>query len=233
MKTLRLVSFCLVSVLLNGANAHAEDPVVRVEIDWELLIDQPDLNNASPSISFAIAAGNNLDGLHGLFTVNYSESNGFQAGGFENQIWNGRSRLKTRKTTNTEVLSTPGEVIRFTHVMLYDSANSRIYFDVQNFSSTTWGVWSANFVTQYKDVAGYAGLDQFSPIVSMNNSGVIEGKNRVSYILLRRVRQTTASGATVSTEINKYIHQALTWTIQTNNVVDAVGQVVPRSTGGN
>ena len=184
----------LAILLIFGAGmAQAQLPtIVRVEEDWELVVGAPDSVADAPQVSCTIAPVGNVNSVYATFVLNHQSLPGYTAGGLQLQIWDGDLPVADRKFPNPSVMSIPGEVVTWTQTMRI--AEGLLHFEVTSGSSTTWGPFggqgylNAAVSTTLSDLTGY------QPAVSVANSGVTFAANRVSSLVLKRVRLVTAAG---------------------------------------
>lgn len=189
-------------------------PVARVEEDWTLEIIEPAYDETSPQITNTLSPCSHLDCKFGLFEINHGTQPDYRDGGLEIQIWDHDERVNYRRHSNTNRLSYPGEVIKYTismsliaHDPDYENAR-RLRFEVKNGSSLTWGtfgdqdsmkcsIWSTRL-----DLLGY------SPDFSVANSKVGYASFRVRKYALVQVRYYDENGVLIKTDSTERIaHQ--------------------------
>lgn len=210
------------------ATAEESPPsILRVEIDWEILLYTPDATASTPELSFVISPFETTETVYSMFTVNYRDDSGYQAGGFQNQVWASGTLVRTKSSASTAVLNTPGELIRFTQVMQANPGNYKLDFDVVNLESCTWGNLSGSFANTYRE-SGLTDLSQFSVTTTINETGVQAGGSRVDHVMLRRVRQYSQSGLYSDVGYYQKIYEGVTSVVQSVETVNAVGQFVPQ-----
>ena len=91
--------------------------IVRVEQDWELVIDTPDPDSDSPQVVCVISPVPNVASLYAAFELNQQSLPSFTAGGMQLQTWNGETPLAQHGFPNRSVLSLAGETITWTQSM--------------------------------------------------------------------------------------------------------------------
>ncbi|MEO6807839.1 MAG: hypothetical protein ABI353_01820 [Isosphaeraceae bacterium] len=167
--------------------ARAQSPIIdRVEEDWELVIEQPDTVGAGPQITTTMSpqGDNSLSCV--AFNLNYRGTPTFQAGGLEVQVWINQIRQASSCSQSMQSMNTPGETITWTQRMALSSGG--VAFDVLNGASTTWGKFGqgSNLNIVYNGSTGSP--MQYSPDVSVKNSGVGWQSNHVTSMTLKQVR---------------------------------------------
>jgi hypothetical protein len=187
-----LVAFFVPAFYDSTAQAQSGSPVVRVEEDWELVVGQPDSSLDAPQVTAVFSPVGHLNSVHAAFELNHQSQPSFVAGGLQLQIWNGEAPLSSRKFPNPAKMQTSAETVRWTQrMLLWDDV---LVFEVSSGSSSTWG----SFGGQGYLVAGVStslnSLNSYNPQVSVENSGVGYASNRVTSLVLKRVRYRTADG---------------------------------------
>jgi len=168
------------------------DPVVRVEEDWELVLNQPNGAVTAPQFHTIMSPYGNLDSLFAQVTWNYRELGTFNGGGMQMQGWNGEVSIVERSFL-TEPMSNAAETVRWTQTL--ETNGTQMTFLISNGQSTTWGTF------------GYPGnnmkinasielptLNTYSTDVSVQSSGISFGTNRVERLAIREVRWYGPSG---------------------------------------
>ena len=184
----------LVTAMASCAAAQASSDVAKVEEDWELVLDEPSDGKNSPQLETVMSPFANANSIYGRLTWNYRELPDFQAGGLQMQAWNG-SNIVLKKSFNGNQLSTVGETITWTQRL--ESSSSQLSWRVVNGSSTTWGPFGG----YQMEIAGYTNithLNAYSPNVSISNSGITYGANRVIRLRIKEIRKYRSDGTLIS-----------------------------------
>jgi hypothetical protein len=179
----------LVFVLAAVWGSAALADVVRVEEDWELVIDEPSPNSDAPQVTSVISPLGNIESLHATFVVNNHDLPIFTAGGLQLQVWDGETSVESRHSPNQAVLTTPGETICWTQAMELSEDHKQLTFEVVGGTSTTWGAFGDVGTLKTIVPTSLANLDGYSPDVSVENSGVSYAANRVQSLKLKEVRK--------------------------------------------
>jgi len=175
----------------------ASDPD-RVEEDWALVVDNPDPLGVGPQVTTCMAADTNDPATFVAFDMNYREYPNFLAGGMQLQVWSSKKVIDTA-TLGTQAFNTQGETVTWTQRMWL--SGGRVYYDVQNGQSVTWGMFgkgsglNVSYPTTALTLGGYTSKD------SSVKSGVTWEANYVKSLTLVRVRYYT-SGLLTWTDTN-------------------------------
>lgn len=201
-----LAGCAAVALLLLAADyTQAQDPIVRIEEDWELTVKVPDYEITAPQIITAITPLQNLAGVHATLEINHLSSVAFATGGLHLSTWCGDTHLAVCHAGNFASMYTDGEVVRWTQAM--SLKDGRLEFEVVNGTSTTWGNFGGNGSLRLDLATTLQDLSTYSPAVSARESEVSYASNRVQTLVLRRVKYTRASGQTTTENATKYIYQ--------------------------
>jgi hypothetical protein len=179
--------------------------VVQVEEDWELIIAEPNAEDAAPQITCTISPYPHLSNLHSVVEVNHKTVTSWAPGGFHLQTWAGEYNLTRKSIENTSSLQTSGEVITWTSRMKLQ--NNSLSFSVLNGQSTTWGAFGGGTTLNASYGSTLANLDSYSPDFSVENSGVGFASNRVRSLTLKSVRYTLSDGTTLTDNAPRVVHQ--------------------------
>lgn len=187
-------------------SGFAVEPItlVVVEEDWELIVASPDPNSTAPQISCTISPLSHVNSIHAAFELNHQSQPEFTAGGLQLQIWNDEQPLGSRKFPNPGVLSTDGEVVRWTQSL--SLAGGVLTFAIKDGSSTTWGDFGGQGYLNASLVTDLPNLNGYDPAISAKNSGVAYAGNRVTSLILKRVRATLSNGEVVEDPTERVVH---------------------------
>ena len=182
-----------------------ENPIVRVEEDWELVVATPDINSDGPQVACAISPVCNLDSLYVTFELNHRTAPDCHGGGLHMQLWRGEQHETTKTFPDYDALSTEGEVVCWTQTMRLE--NGQIIFEVVNGHSATWGNFGGQGNLKAAVATELTGLDAYTPNVSAANSGVTYASHCVQRLVLKTVRAVKADGTVVSISLNRMVHE--------------------------
>lgn len=166
------------------------DPVTRVEEDWLLWVVQPNGAIYSPQFHTVMSPFDHINSYYFQVTWNYRELQEFMPGGFQVQSWYGEDDLDQQNVNSAE-LSRAAEIITWTQVL--ETNGTQIGFSVINGISSSWGAFGHPDTTIIHD-GTLQNLNQYSPEVSVGNSWITFGQNRVNLLKLRAVRYYGAHG---------------------------------------
>ncbi|HOW69141.1 MAG TPA: hypothetical protein PKY77_00955 [Phycisphaerae bacterium] len=182
------------------------ESVTRVEEDWVLVLNEPDDAITSPQFHTVMSPTGNMDSSYAQVLWNYREVPEFAAGGLQLQGWNGEQMVNS-KTARIIPLSTTAETIRWTQVL--EVVEGELFFDIVNGQSTTWGSFGKDMRLQQSSTT--SNLNAYNTQVSVDNSCVTYGSNRVTQLVIIEVRWYGESG--------------LLYTDSTPRVISAVSEV--------
>jgi hypothetical protein len=198
-----IVGVLLVAIVF-ASTAQAAGPVVRVEEDWTLVLNEPDDNVDSPQFHTVMSPFTHLDSYYAQVVWNYREIPDFVAGGLQLQSWNGETQIRTRSVGDSQ-LSTSAETITWTQSL--ETNGIVLLFQILNGESATWGVFGKDMNI---DAEAYLpDLENYSPKVSVANSCITYGSNRVNVLMITEIRRYSADGELVSVDTApRYVYQA-------------------------
>lgn len=195
----------LISIAWAGAtHAQTAPTIVRVEEDWELTVGTPDPDLDAPQVMCVISPVGNVNSAYAAFEVNAQSLPIFTPGGLQLQTWVGEAALGDRRFPNGCVMTTPGEVVRWTQTM--QLSGGQLTFEITNGSSTTWGSFGGQGYLKSTVYTWLSNLNTYDPAVSVKHSGVAYAGNRVQLLVLKRVRAITADGEQVEDTTERVVH---------------------------
>jgi len=197
--------FALASILSLVGLALGDDPVVRIEEDWELQVIEPDSDVTAPQIITAWGPGSGT-GIHATFEVNHLSSVAFATGGLHLSTWNGDTHLQLVHNDNSSSMSTLNEAVRWTQSM--EISNGQLVFEVFDGHSSTWNDFGNNHSLRLALDTDLTDLSSYDPVASISNSEVSYAGNRVQTLSIKRIRYIHASGAVTSENAQRYVHLA-------------------------
>ena len=209
---LRLAHFLLISFLAGlfwcswsrVGEAQSLPYVVRVEEDWELVVAEPDANNNAPQVSCVTSPVGNVESFHAALVLNYQGLPEFVPGGIQLQVWNNETPQLWRKFPNTALMAHPGETVRWTQVM--ELTECGLTFEIINGSSTTWGSFGGQGYLKKNIYTSLPSLNAYSPDTSVEHSGVSYASNRVTSLVLKRVRLHLSTGEVIEDATERVVH---------------------------
>jgi hypothetical protein len=172
--------------------AEAQEPAFdRVEEDWELIIDQPDLLAEGPQITTTMSPLDDITGQFVAFNLNYRSQPSYLPGGLELIFYDG-DRVLLTSAQHTARLEDPGETITWTQSMAL--SGGVLSYDIRQGSSTTWSQFGQGSGANLgiKAATSLGSMSGYSPDASIAHSGPGWQSNRVGSMRLLRVRYYNA-----------------------------------------
>lgn len=200
-----LLGVATAAVLTSAAFAQEEpNPVVRVEEDWKLVLNDPNTSVDSPQFHTTMSPVPGVESYYAVVTWNYYEAPDFVAGGLQLHSWNGDTEIR-RRGVMTAPLSTTAETITWTQALQTDGI--MLVFSIQNGNSATWGAFGRDM--QIEANANLPDLNAYTTGTSVGNSCITYGQNRVNLLMITAVRRYDAEGNLLSTdETPRVVYQA-------------------------
>ncbi len=192
-QTVRRLGCVIVGTIVLTAPARAAGPAVRVEEDWKLVVNEPNNSVNSPQFHTTMSPLSHLDSFYAQVTWNYRWTPNFTPGGLQLHAWDGDTEIRARGVRVTE-LSTTAETITWTQSLETDGA--QLLFQIKNGNSTTWGTFDRDMYINMS--ANLPDLSSYSPDVSVENSCITYGSNRVNLLVITQVRYYDAAGVLVA-----------------------------------
>lgn len=182
-------------IVASFASAVSGFEVVEVEETWAVVVGEPDASKNSPQISTTMGPLNTTSGLHFLFTVNHLSEPNYVPGGMQLQVWNNEALVsqKTSPVVNG-LLSHNNETVRWTQKLSVQ--NGALTIEIVDGTSTTWGNFGGQGHLKHSVASTAPNLNQYRPHLSLTESGVGYGGNRVKSFELERVRWKLSTGQT-------------------------------------
>jgi len=177
--------------------SQSEDPppVVRIEEDWMLVLNEPDEDVDSPQFHTVMSPSNTTDSNYAQVLWNYREVSGFVSGGVQLNSYDDDFRLRYR-SVETRQLSNTAETITWTQGLSTDGV--MLSFDISNGQSTTWGTFGRDM--RIDESANLPSLNEYTPETSVENSCITYGSNRVELLMITGVRYYAADGLLLSVD---------------------------------
>lgn len=205
-QTARLAAMFGCLLVIATAPGFATEPltVVAIEEDWELVVASPDANSTAPQVSCTISPLSHVGSLHAAFELNHQSQPEFTAGGLQLQLWNDEQPLGSRKFPEPAVLSADNEAVHWTQALRIEDGT--LTFEITEGSSTTWGSFGGQGYLKASLTTDLENLNEYDPDVSVRNSGVAYAGNRVTKLVLKRVRATLATGEVIEDTTQRVVH---------------------------
>ena len=161
-----LLAGLALSTLLSSA-AEAQGVVTKIEEDWEVHLNDPEVFDGTPELVHIISPREELWGTHFYLELNHNSQPEFSAGGLQLQRWLGNYVLDYKTLGGKGRLNSSNEVIKYTITMWVTPDNNKVHVEVSGTSShpaggdTSWGQFGGNGdlklsgYTVLEDLAGY------------------------------------------------------------------------------
>lgn len=198
---LAFVGFCVAA-----AAAGAQD-LVHVEEDWELVIATPDQNSCGPQIACAMSPFTDISGTYFTIEINHRSAPYWTPGGITLHQWFGESRVQSMDRQDRSVMNSQDEVVTWTQ-SLDVLGSSVLTFEVTNGHSSTWGDFGYSGHLKLQSWVGWGtNLNNYTPDVSVSQSGVAYASNRVRSLKILEIRGTLQDGSTASDNTPRVVYQ--------------------------
>lgn len=194
LRTAHFSKICLAASVLSiasGTNAVAED-VLLIEEHWELRVGGPDTARSAPQVTMTMSPTGDVENDFFLVTLNHWSYPTFAAGGIQIQRWNDEDCYEVKSGENKALLDTDTEVITWTQrISLVDG---KLKFEVVDGNSHSWGSFGVGNKLSLTHPTQLVRLNAYRPAVSLEQSGISYAGNRVSSLVLKRLRWQTIDG---------------------------------------
>jgi len=184
------------------SSGEPAEPVIRIEEDWQLVLNEPDNNVDSPQFHTVMSPQGDIDSYYAQVLWNYRETPEFVSGGVQLHSYNGDTQLR-RRTVEYPQLNTTAETITWTQALTLEA--SWVTFEVINGQSTTWGTFGRDMNIPLD--ASLGDLSSYTTDASVQNACVTYGSNRVDQLLITQVRRYGASGLLSVDNVPKIVFQ--------------------------
>jgi hypothetical protein len=185
--------------LLVAALAHGGSPqfcraieIVRIEEYWQLRIGQPDPQSVAPQASMVMAPYSQLDATYFVFALNHRGVPHFAPGGLQVQHWENDAPIATIDARSEQPIVDANEVIAW--VQRLELKEGRLVFEVVDGQSNSWGAFGGGQELQLTVPTTLTNLNGYAPRISLEESGVSFGGNRVQSLVLQKLRWTDSAG---------------------------------------
>ncbi len=191
-----LVGLFLTAMSVQGL---AQDTVIRVEEDWEMLVEQPDQQLDAPQITTTLMPLGEDSNLFFQLDMNHASVPDYSPGGIQVKAYNGDECIDEQRSLAAQRLYVQSERITWTQVLI--QTDQWLHFGIVSGQSQSWGAFGGPESFVHLQATGNS-LENYHPDHSARNSGVTYAGNRVGYLRLVKVRYFMSSGDIVQTEVN-------------------------------
>ena len=165
--------------------------VVLVEEHWELHVGGPDQARSAPQVTMTMSPTGDVEGNFFVVTLNHWSYPEYAAGGIQIQRWQGEDCLAASNSSQQGTLAQDAEVI--TWVQRLRLIDGHLVFEIFCHSET-WGSFGGSGELALSQAAALSRLNSYRPAVSLDQSGIAYAGNRVSSLVLKKLRWQTIDG---------------------------------------
>jgi hypothetical protein len=179
-------------------------PVIRIEEDWELVVTNPDPDSVSPQVTCVFSPLGDADTVYAAFDINLQGQPEFTPGGLQLQLWEGEDCFDFVSFSGTAVMRTSDESVTWTQSMSVDDGT--LVIEILAGASQSWGEFGTSGELRISSTTTLENLGDYSPDVSVANSGPGFAGNRVKSLTLLRVRYHHADGSSTEDAEPRVVH---------------------------
>jgi hypothetical protein len=177
---------------LSSPTALADNnDVVQIEEHWELEVGGPDAGRSAPQVTMIMSPVDNLNGDFFALALNHWSFPDFEEGGYQLQRWHGEQCEEAAHGARTNPIEQDGEII--TWVQRISVNEGVLKFQVLDGHSESWNQFGGEgfMITTPTNLNR---LNGYRPGISIEQSGIGYAGNRVSSLVLQKLRWKTADG---------------------------------------
>lgn len=165
--------------------------IVKVEEEWALVVETPDPLQDAPQVSTWMSPSASMDGVYFGVELNHAQRPEYEGGGFQTKAMIDADQVDDRLGHQGENLAISGETVRWTQSL--SISNGELFFTIKSGTSQTWGNFGGPSML-VKLSTSLTNLNDYSPTLSADSSGVGFAANRVASLKLVKVRVFTSQG---------------------------------------
>jgi hypothetical protein len=199
------LSLAALFVLLAATQRASGQNVIRVEEDWELQIGEPDLNSTGPQVLTTMSPNPDLLGTYFTLEINHRSAPTFSGGGISIHRWFGEARYASYDRVDRTTMQTSNEVVTWTQALYRE--NGRVYFNVINGVSSTWGPFGYSNLMRLDNTWSSDNINGYTPAVSVAESGAPYAANRVRLLKIKAIRMTFSDASVVTDNTERIVQQ--------------------------
>jgi hypothetical protein len=174
-----------------SAPTYAVD-IVAIEEHWELEIGAPDGDSSGPQVCMVMSPTGDLNSDYFVFTLNHHSYPDYIAGGMQVQLWNAEDIVEGKIGPSEGTLHHNDETVRW--VQRTEIENGTLHFEILSGESESWGDFGNTGHLQFSLETHLTSLNGYRPAVSLTESGVSFGGNRVRSLVLKKIRWFDSAG---------------------------------------
>lgn len=196
-----------IALALCASAPAADETIVRIEEDWEVVIGTPDPDAHAPQLINAMSTTDKLSDVHAVFEINHMTKPSYEPGRLQLQCWSGDTLLGYSSSTRTGKLSTAGEVITYTITMALDNSSGKVNFFVKG-NAPTWTNFGSDDHLNLQIGTPQTFFPNYSPDVSIKNSKITYAAHTVQKFAQKKVRYYASGGVLVHEDTTeRVVHQ--------------------------
>jgi hypothetical protein len=165
---------------------------VAIEEHWELEVGQPDAGSSGPQVCMVMSPSEDLTSDYFILTINHHSEPEYIPGGIQVQQWYGDEMLASKVGPQEGTLHHSDEIVRW--VQRTAIADGKLTFEILDGQSTSWGAFGGQGHLRFSINTHLATLNGYRPAVSLGDSGVSFGGNRVRSLTLTKIRWFDSAG---------------------------------------
>jgi len=191
----------IVGLLVFATVDEPPPQIMRIEEDWECVLIEPEQSVDAPQFHTVISPYGHIDGYYVQIRWNHREDTNFYSGGLQLEVWSGEDSLGY-KSFREDPFSTVAETVSWTQTMR--TTGTSLIFLVKNGLSSTWGNFGGS-ETRLAGSVSVPNLNDYSPAVSVENSWISFGANRVQMLRIVEIRAYDAGGNLLFKDTSPYV----------------------------
>jgi hypothetical protein len=206
-KTFLWLPLWLVALLATSSLAGNEPRIVRVEEDWEVIVQSPDPLLEAPQIGTWMSPQADLKDLYFGVELNHASQSALEGGGYQTKCMRGATLLTARHNCKGQRLQVHDEKIEWTQTLHLDGND--LVFEIRNGRSSTWGNFGGDD-SQVRHRTDLNRLNLYSPTLSSKQSGISYASNRVAEMRLKSIRLVDDQDNVHTIEMDEIIYPEAT-----------------------
>jgi hypothetical protein len=170
----------------SASPAQSVSNITRVEEEWEMEVISASDDLTAPQVVMQMAPDNANEQDFFTFEINHSSLPSVESGGLQVQTYVNNEPYSYQLSPTERTLERTREVLRWLQSMTV--TEGAVEFKVDWFNSASIGRFRDEPLMSATLPASVTDLSSYSPTFSVTNSGVPYAKNRVRYLILRKIR---------------------------------------------
>jgi len=195
-----MLTLCSLPAANSNEPALAGEPWVRVEEDWELVVNEPDELVHCPQLTIYLTPDVNRSDMYFQLQLNHAAEASFSGGGFRVSALQNEWSVDEARSQTRALLNVNNDVVRWTSVMAVH--NGEVLYAIKDGSCQAWGAFGGPEYLLRMPAEGLQDLSRYTPVQSAEDVDVGFGSNRVRSLILKRVRAYREDGTYVVIDVN-------------------------------